>query len=240
MTNDDATESRTPSQTAKPRSEPLALLYQGLLTAIVRVQSGKAALTDAAAFQERMGHVLDDVEREATKAGYRNQDIRDGHYAIVAFLDEAVQRSNDPNRHQWPSLQAKLYAQAVAGEGVYERLKTIRARRDSPDLADLLEVYYLCFLLGYEGRYALGGRAELDRLMEDLRDQIERIRGTQAALSPDGALPLDPGIASPASTPDGKWLMLALGGGAFACVSWIVLKLILSSYTQGASEMFAP
>ena len=107
------------------------------------------------------------IEREAIKVGYRDQDIQDAHYAIIAFLDETVQRSSDANRNQWTPLQAKRYGQAVAGEGVYERLKTIRTRRDSKELADLLEVYDLCFLLGYQGQYAVGGRSDLDRLIED-------------------------------------------------------------------------
>src|ERR1017187_4930857 len=180
---------RARQESEPSRAEQLALLYQGMLTAIVRIQSGKQPLIDANAFQKRMESLLDEIEREAIKVGYRNQDIQDAHYAIIAFLDETVQRSSDANRNQWTPLQAKRYAQAVAGEGVYERLKTIRTRRDSRELADLLEVYDLCFLLGYQGRYAVGGRSELDRLIEDLREQIERIRGHQAVLSPEGPLP---------------------------------------------------
>jgi len=220
--------------TEASRREQLALLYQGILTAIVRVQSGKQQIIDANAFQKRMESLLDEIEREAIKVGYRNQDIQDAHYAIIAFLDETVQRSNDPNRGQWTPLQAKRYAQAVAGEGVFERLKTIRTRRDSQELADLLEIYDLCFLLGYQGRYAVGGRSELDRLIEDLREQIERIRGRQALLSPEGALPPAPQASAPLQSSAGRWKMIAIGCAALALFSWIVLKVILLSYATGA------
>jgi len=235
MTEADSNEGRDARQESEPsRAERLGLLYQGMLTAIVRIQSGKQPLMDANAFQRRMEGLLDEIEREAIKVGYRNQDIQDAHYATIAFLDETVQRSSDANRNQWTPLQAKRYREAVAGEGVYERLQTIRKRRDSKDLADLLEVYDLCFLLGYQGRYAVGGRSELDRLIEDLREQIERIRGHQAGLSPEGALPAMPQTSVPSDASDGRWKIAAIACAAFACVSWIVLKLVLDSDAQGA------
>lgn len=235
MIQTDANDGRNARHEPEPsRAERLALLYQGMLTAIVRVQSGKQPLIDAPAFQKRMESLLDEIEREAIKVGYRNQDIQDAHYAIIAFLDETVQRSSDSNRNQWTPLQAKRYGQAVAGEGVYERLKTIRTRRDSKELADLLEVYDLCFLLGYQGQYAVGGRSELDRLIEDLREQIERIRGSQAALSPDGILP---SVVQTGVVPDTSlriWKIAAIASGAFVCVSWVVMKLFLDAHAEGA------
>lgn len=221
---------------APSRGEKLALLYQGILTVIVRVQSGKQPINPPDLFQKRMEGLLDEIEREAVKVGYRNQDIKDAHYAVVAFLDEAIQRSNDPNRLQWQSLQAKLYSEAVAGEGVFDRLKTIRQRRDSIELTDLLEVYYLCFLLGYEGQYALGRRSELERLMDDLRDHLERIRGRQAPLSPEGALPDVPQVSAPQGSPEGKWRIVAIACAGFAFTFWITLWLVLHSYAQGAVE----
>lgn len=217
-------------------AERLPLLYQGILTAIVRIQSGKQELIDANAFQKRMEDLLNEIEREAIRVGYRNQDAQDAHYAVIAFLDETVRRSNDPNRSQWTPLQAKRYGEAVAGEGVFERLKKIRTRRDSRDLADLLEIYTLCFLLGYQGRYAVGERSELDRLIEDLREQIERIRGHQELLSPEGNLPSIPRVPAPSQAPSGRWKIVAIVCAAVAIVGWIVMKLILYVNTQGALE----
>ena len=237
MSQADTNEGRDARQESEPsRAEQLALLYQGMLTAIVRIQSGKQPLIDANAFQKRMESLLDEIEREAIKVGYRNQDIQDAHYAIIAFLDETVQRSSDANRSQWTPLQAKRYAQAVAGEGVYERLKTIRTRRDSRELADLLEVYDLCFLLGYQGRYAVGGRSELDRLIEDLREQIERIRGHQAVLSPEGTLPEMPQTTAPSGVSEGRWKIVAMACGVVACIGWLVLYLVSYSHAQEAAR----
>jgi type VI secretion system protein ImpK len=219
------------------RGEKLALLYQGILTATVRIQSGKPpAAYDL--FRKQMEKLLDEIEREAIKVGYRNADIQDAHYAVIAFLNESIQRSDDPGRSQFIPLMAKSFQQAVAGVQVFERLKEVRARRDSVELADLLEVYYLCCLLGFEGRYAIAGRGELDGLMEALREQIDRIRGPLGSLSPEGALPVRPPAVAP--QPNRLWKTVALSCAGFAFASWVVLRLFLSWYAQGVIRDITP
>jgi type VI secretion system protein ImpK len=241
MIQTDANEERdTRPKTEPSHAERLALLYQGILTTIVRLQSGKQPLVDAAAFQKRMESLLDEIEREAIKVGYRNQDVQDAHYPIIAFLDETVRRSNDPNRNQWNSLQAKRYGEAVAGEGVFDRIKVIRTRRDSQDLADLLEIYQLSFLLGYQGRYAVGDRSGLDLLIEEVREQIERIRGNQPLLSPDGSLPASPQAAVPSPTSQEKWKTIGVICLAVAVAGWFALWLTLYFHTQGALGDITP
>jgi type VI secretion system protein ImpK len=224
------------------RREKLALLYQGIFTAIVRVQSGRQPLIDANKFQKQMEGLFSEIEREAIKVGYRDKEIDDARYALVAFLDETIQRSDDPNRAAWVPLQSKLYSQAVAGEGVFDRLKTIRTRRDSPDLADVLEIYYLCFLLGYEGRYALAEHEKLENLMDDLREQIEHMRGPQSPLSPEGAFPLQPAVvAAPPGSPATPWMFASISCAALAIFGWIIFKLLLNSNAQGVvSDIMAP
>ncbi len=224
------------------RGEGLALLYQGILTAIVRIQSGKQPIPpDTSGLQRQMEALLGEIEREAAKLGYRNQEVADAHYAVVAFLDEAIRRSKTADRVQWTPLAVKMFSDSDAGVGIYERLRSIRSRRDSLDLAELLEIYYLCFLLGYEGKFALGGRAELERLMEDLSEQIERIRGRKPALSPDGALPEPARMVARATPRSDHWGRTALICAILTCLSWVLLKLILNAYTNGAMrEILAP
>jgi len=62
-------------------------------------------------------------------------------------------------------------------------------KTDSPDLADLLEVYQLCLLLGFAGRYSLGGSGELRAVCEAVAEKIRRIRGAAGEISPAWALP---------------------------------------------------
>jgi type VI secretion system protein ImpK len=178
-----------------PRSrsrDSLVLLYQGVFGAIARLQAGRKTLNDATSFRRKMKAALADVERHATALNCDFQDIQDAHLAVVSLLDEVILGSSDPAKAEWGRfpLAHDLMGQPVAGEVFFERLEgLLRSRKDSNQLADVLEVYLICLLLGFEGRYAGAGRAELLGLAERTRGRIYAIRPRSSLLSPDGGLP---------------------------------------------------
>ncbi len=189
------------------RSDTLALLYQNILTGIVRIQGGRQPLTDVDAFRRRMKAALQEAEREAGVAGYGSGEIRDAEFAVVAFLDEAILSSKEPKAEEWRKkpLNIELFGQAVAGDVFFDKLLDIERRRDSAQLADLLEVYLLCLLLGFEGRFAPPLRGEAFRIMERLRGRIETIRGTDYELSPPMEFRAEPVAAAAAPAPNWWW-----------------------------------
>src|SRR5579862_305185 len=84
-----------PNEEFIPR-ENLALLYQGLLTGIVRVQSERQHISDGESFRKRTKATLREVEVLAASAGYDPRDVKDAHFAVVAFLDSVVLHSKEP------------------------------------------------------------------------------------------------------------------------------------------------
>jgi type VI secretion system protein ImpK len=189
----------------------LALLYEGLLTAIVRVQTKRQQVDDLDAFRSRMKQALREIQDAAARRGYSAEDVREANFAVVAFLDETILTSPQDGNTQWAgrSLGEELFDQRSAGELFFKRLETLRANRDSAELAEVLEVYYLCLLLGYEGKFAGGAKAELQLLMTNLRERIERIFGRTAEFSPDAAIPDEALPATvPAADPLNRQIML--------------------------------
>src|SRR5580765_653594 len=184
-------------QEVKPETEPsgttenLALLYQSLLTGIIRLKGQRQHIPDSETFRKRTKATLQDVERVAVATGYDVRDVRETHFAVVAFLDSVVLNSNDPVRAEWErkTLQEELFGQTDAGMVFFEKLEHFRSRRDSQQLADILEVYLLCLLLGFKGRYSGGLRGELDSISERVRRRIDDIRGRSPQISPNGSLP---------------------------------------------------
>lgn len=221
---------RAQEQEAPRSSENLALLYQGLLTGIVRLQAKREHIPDADVFRRRTMRALQDVERDARSAGYEVDDVRDTHFAVVAFLDSVVLNSTEPGRAEWErkTLQEELFGQTDAGVVFFEKLERFRSRRDSRRLADVLEVYLLCLLLGFEGRYSGALRGELYGIAEHVRSRIENIRGRSDRLSPDGLLP--PGAApqtTPPSSNFGGYRLIALAAVVLAILCFLALKLHL-------------
>ena len=71
-------------------------------------------------------------------------------YAIVAFMDEQILRSQWSGRQQWMSqpLQLTYFNENTAGEGFFTRMQALEQR---PNQAHVLEIYYLCLALGFRG-----------------------------------------------------------------------------------------
>jgi type VI secretion system protein ImpK len=223
----------------KAQQDTLALLYQGLFTGIVRLQSGRQKLSDPVTFRRRIRDALQDAQRDATAAGYSARMIRDAESALVAFLDEAVLSLKDPARDAWAeqTLSVQLYGESNAGEVFFERLEEITGQTDSTQLADTLEVFLLCLLLGFEGRYSGPMRSEATRIAERLRSRIEVIRGSSDRLSPPFQFQDAPAAAVPTEKPDVTWRWWLIGSLAAPLVLFLLFKLNLILLTGEATGL---
>jgi type VI secretion system protein ImpK len=226
------------AEKAAPKLDRLALLYEGILTATVRVQSARQQVQDPENFRARMKQALREIASAAARKGYSAEDVQEANFAVVAFLDESVLTS-DPCASEWAqkSLGEDLFGQRSAGEVFFKRLETLRANRDSASLAEVLEVYYLCLLLGYEGKFAGGSKAELQLLMTNLRDRIERIFGRNPEFSPDGALPDEPVVIATQADPLNMQVKLfALAAFVLAVLCFVGFSLHLSSKSSDVQQ----
>ena len=150
----------------------IALGFQEVFTAVVRLRYNRQAVQDAEAFRAQMRQALRVAEQEARSRGSSAEDVKQVIFAVVAFLDESVSSSRDPVFANWPRLplQAELFGHQLAGEIFFQELQKALSGNDSLEMADLLEVYYLCLLLGFKGRYAAGGdlRAIMAAIQENM------------------------------------------------------------------------
>jgi type VI secretion system protein ImpK len=77
-------------------------------------------------------------------------------FALVAFIDETVlSPTNDfPLRKEWEQLplQLEYFKEHLAGVKFFERLDALLEQQEKEAL-DVVEVYYLCLLLGFKGKY---------------------------------------------------------------------------------------
>lgn len=123
----------------------------------------------------------------------------------------------------------------MAGEIFFQNLQQLLGKPDSVDLADLLEVHYLCLLLGYRGRYSVGGTGELQATMQATADKIRRIRGPVGALSPSWELKAEQ-VAAPKDRATKTFMIIAAACLVLALVLFIGYKFSLSS---GAGQIAA-
>ncbi len=214
----------------------LALAFQEVFTAIVRLRYNRQAVSSAESFRAQMKQALRVAEQEARSGGYNAEDVKQAIFAVVAFLDESALGCRNPAFADWARLplQAELYGHQLAGEVFFQELQKTLTRNDSAETADLLEVYDLCLLLGFKGRYAAGG--DLRSIMAAIQDKMRRVRDPFAALSPRGGIPAE-AFRMVQSDP---WIRrLAIAAIATCLVTlalFLVFKFVLIS---GASELSA-
>jgi len=184
-------------------------------------------ITDGDSFRRRSKTALQEVERVAVAAGYDSHDVRDTHFAVVAFLDAVLLHSKDPVRAEWERmpLALEIFGYADAGVVFFDKLDQLRSRRDSERLAEIMEVYLLCLLLGFEGRYS-GRRGELDGIAEGLRMRIDHIRRREDQLSPSGLPPVSVAPAPRAERRD-RLRLVTLAVVIFTLLCFALLRLNL-------------
>lgn len=137
----------------------------------------------------RLQHLFHVADEQAKSRGVSSEAQVHARYAVTAFIDEMIINSRWAHREQWAArpLQYDFFSEYVAGEGFFKRLESIR--RSLPLNADLLEVYSLCLILGFEGQYRIHERERLRGLIEDITREVQAKRGDVPALSPHGKRP---------------------------------------------------
>lgn len=237
-----------------PRTQSLASSYENALTIILRLSSlQQQSAANSADFRTSIRAALRAAMEQAKAIGYSSEINQLAFFAVVALLDESVLKLQHPAFADWAQrpLQEEMFGHNRAGEVFFDHLRTLLARQDSQETADVLEVYCLCMLLGFKGKYALGSSigyaaggaatgtwgtsrsgGEIHTLIKQCREKIDRIRG-QMAFLPDPPTPQVKQIA----TVD-PW---SRGLGIAAIVLFVVLLLSFAGFwfalSSGASQL---
>lgn len=221
---------------AVERRSNLALSFQEIFTAIVRLRFNRQAVSSADSFREHMRQALRTASQEAVQKGYTVDDVKIAAFSVVAFLDESVLASKNQVFSTWSRmpLQHELFGQDLGGEAFFHYAQQLLTRRDSAETADMLEVFYLSILLGYRGRYGMGATGELRATMDSIRDKIQRVRGGNSPISPQWALPAE---AAPAPRSDVWVRRLTIAAAVTAAVTISAYAAFAFGLISGASAL---
>jgi type VI secretion system protein ImpK len=163
------------------------LMYEGFY-ALYLLKNGSGP-QDQSGFAEHMTQFLADVDRHARQLGVQADDVYAAKYAFCAAVDEIILRSQYQIRLEWETrpLQLRLFGDQLAGEHFFHKLEDLRARGSAHLQA--LEVFHMCLLLGFQGRYALDGEEKLKFMCATLGHEIARMRGKNRGFAPHAERP---------------------------------------------------
>lgn len=224
---------------ASTSPDNLALQLQELLTAIVRLRARRQEVSNADLFRSQVLNSLKTAEQAARARGYADEDIRLAIFAVVAFLDESLLNLRQAVFSDWVRrpLQEELFGRHVGGEIFFDHLQELLERRDSEETADVLEVYYLCLLLGYLGRFSISSKGDLRVLMEKTNDKINRIRKARPDLSPQWALPAEAAHELRSDPWMRRLLIIAAISAAVALLLYPVCRMSLGSEVNAIGQI---
>lgn len=158
---------------------------------------------------------LDAFELGARSAGNSDEAIAAASYVLCALLDESA--ASTPWGAGWAQqgMLSERHADSNGGEKVFELLEKYSA--DPAANLSLLEFFYVCLALGFEGRYRDGGSGAGELLA--LRGKLLELVRAQHAPH-DGELSGRwRGVTAPATRPSGGIALWAAVSGAALLLS---------------------
>jgi type VI secretion system protein ImpK len=218
------------------RTNSLALCFQEVLTAVLRVRFRRQQVQDAQSFRAQMRATLQAAMQEARALGYSSETVQTAVFATVAYLDESVLTLQSPVFADWPrqTMQEQLFGVQLAGETFFHNLTKLLNEQDSSEVADALELHCLCLQMGYRGRFALGDTGELGQMIRQAQAKIQRVRGA-ATLMPAVVAPPVP----PSRTRDPWTGALLIGTCALAVLTIVAFGAYELLLTSGVSSVMS-
>jgi len=187
--------------------------------------------------QRRISGLFEQMARRCRDYGISDDDVLEARYAIAAFMDEQIFRSPWPGRQQWMSqpLQLVYFNENTAGEGFFTRVQYLQQQ---PGRAHVLQIYYLCMALGFQGKFAVRGGEGLAALADHVGAQVVRSLPGSEAISPHGE-PRDP-IRNFVRR-EMPIVALSIAFFVLALILFLVFKVVLaSSASEAATQMTKP
>lgn len=176
-----------PSDAPAEGSTLLDLLYDGFY--MIFLLRNRCAPVDAESFRDRVRDFLAGFERQAKRIDAPPKDVYTAKFAYCALVDEVVLMSQSKIRGEWERrpLQLEFFGEQLAGERFFERLEKLREAGASK--LQLLEVFHMCLLMGFQGKYIIEGSEKLGYLTGRLGDEIAQHKGKHHGFAPHWAAP---------------------------------------------------
>ncbi len=137
---------------------------------------------DPAALRVKLLQCIGEFDALATAGGVPRTKITAARYVLCSFIDEVIAQTPWGDGGIWAerNLLQEFHEERWGGEKAFQLLE--RLGQDAANNADLLELFYVCLELGFEGRYrgVPGGRAQLDAIAAGVLDAM-RPTGDPAA-----------------------------------------------------------
>lgn len=212
----------------------LAGLAAPVLELVMQVRAG--LVTPSMELRQKVDELLKHLEKRGESLRYPEKQVQAVKFALAAFVDETVLTANFHLRDEWEKypLQLQYFGEHLAGVKFFDRLDELLQQPEAN--GEVIEVYYLCLLVGYKGKYKIYLEDQLKGVIQDTGERLRKVgRLVEAELSPHWKVvdqpepPRDPGLP----------LWVKIGSGVLVGMVifiYIILYFLLRSDLNAARE----
>lgn len=226
-----------PAAPVRRRTRPssdLVSLAAPVLDMILKLKAG--VVTPSQDLRPAVSRLLNEMEQRGATLRYSDKQVRALKFAMAAFVDETMMSQNFPLREEWEKfpLQLEYFGEHLAGVKFFDTLEEMLKNIESE--ADVVEVYYLCMLLGFKGKYKVYMEDQLQSLIERTAAELRKVGRLQdTELSPHWRVTDQPDPPREGGVP---WWLLLGAGVAFCMVVliYLILFFLLRSDLNAAKE----
>ena len=182
----------------------------------------------------KIASLLTEFENRAERYRFSSKIISVAKFALASFVDETVLTNNFHLKEEWEKnpLQLEYFGEQLAGNKFFEKLAAMLKQIDVT--ADAVEVYYVCMLLGFKGRYAVYEKDKLLAIMQQTANALVKA----GKIRPVELSPLWLADDQPEPPKERKmpaWAKVAAFGGlGFAFIIYLVMFVVTSFFLSEA------
>jgi len=228
------TETQVAQRISSQSSPDLVHFASPVFDLILRLQAGIVKPSNE--LRPKIKSLLDDFERRAERYKFNHKIVQVSKFALAAFVDETVLTGDFHLKEQWERfpLQLEYFGEQLAGEKFFDKLEAMLRQIDVT--ADAVEVFYMCLLLGFKGKYAVYEQDKLMSIMQKTAEALMRVgKIRKVDLSSHVLVNDQPSPPKKQSMP--TWVkILALSGLALVILVYLVLYLLASKFLDDAMQ----
>ena len=201
---------------------------------ILRLKAGIVKPSNS--LRPKVAKLLDEFEKRAERYRINHKIVRVSKFALASFVDETVLTNDFHLKEEWEKypLQLEYFGEQLAGNKFFEKLEAML--RQIKVTKDAVEIYYVCMLLGFKGRYAVYEHDKLISIMQKTANALVKAgKIVPTELSPNWLANDQPAPPKKRGMP--IWAKIsALGGLALALVFYMGMFLVSAGYLTTALD----
>ena len=201
---------------------------------ILRLKAGIVAPSNE--LRPQVAALLLDFEKRAERYRFNHKIVQVSKFALASFVDETVLTNNFPLRDEWEKypLQLEYFGEQLAGNKFFDKLQAMLKQIETTQ--DAVEIYYVCMLLGFKGRYGVYEQEKLLAIMQTTANALVKVGKIKPVeLSPHWLADDQPAPPEKRGMP--VWAKISAAGGlGLAFVIYLVMFLMSSKFLQDAVD----